>query len=144
LKKIRRAKNPRPIFPIATRWWSNLLKMVKHQRAWISEFEASLATKWVPGQPGLSRETPSRKTKNKTKQKKGKAFRSPPRPPHHSQGSFCLKPHHPFLWHSLIIFAYTWPTSLTHIPCLAPGALFEFCDSWLGGHCKSGAGWSRV
>ena len=26
----------------------------------------------------------------------------------------------------LVIFAYTWPTSLSHIPSLAPGALFEF------------------
>lgn len=28
--------------------------------------------------------------------------------------------------HLLVCFAYTWPTSLSHIPFLAPGALFEF------------------
>ena len=38
-----------------------------------------------------------------------------------SWGPLCHLPSH-----LLIVFTYTWPTSLSHIPCLAPGALFEF------------------
>jgi hypothetical protein len=43
------------------------------QEAEAGEFLSSRlawSTKWVPGQPGLHRETLSRKNKNKTKQKK--------------------------------------------------------------------------
>lgn len=42
------------------------------------------------------------------------------------QGCSCLRPLCHLLSRLLVIFAYTWPTSLSHIPCLAPGALFEF------------------
>jgi hypothetical protein len=39
---------------------------------WISEFEASLVYRMSPGQPGLYRETPSKKTNQPNKNKKQK------------------------------------------------------------------------
>lgn len=47
-------------------------------------------------------------------------------PGHHSQGCSHLKHCCHLPSHLLVIFAYIWPTSLSHIPCLAPGALLEF------------------
>jgi hypothetical protein len=44
---------------------------------WISEFEASLAYRVSPGQPGLHRKTLSQKTKTKTKTKKNKTKQTP-------------------------------------------------------------------
>jgi hypothetical protein len=41
---------------------------------WISELRPAWSTKWVPGQPGLYRETLSRKTKTKTKTKTKKKY----------------------------------------------------------------------
>lgn len=38
-----------------------------------------------------------------------------------ARGPFAI--YHLTCW---VIFAYTWPTSLSRIPWLAPGALFEF------------------